>query len=66
MDKRIVGARETVTLGPKGELVRVAQYEFTLDDHGPFLFEIPKEQDSPEALKEAIKEKEKILAQTLK
>jgi len=36
-------------------------YRFTLDDLGPFEHRIPVEQDTTEALREAIKRKEEIL-----
>jgi len=66
MRKRIIGARDTVRLGPRGELKRIAQYTYMLDDLGPFTFEIEKEFDSPEALKEAMREKEKVLEEAQK
>ena len=61
MKKRIVGARETVELSPTGELVRIAVYNYTLDDLGPFEYRVAVTLDTPEALKEHIRKKEELL-----
>lgn len=66
MVKKIVGARETMSLGPRGELVRMVEYEFMLDDFGPFIASWPKTEDSAERLKEAIKKQELILTEAMK
>lgn len=42
MKRTITAVRETVKLGPKGDLVRWKVVEYMLDDFGPFLVEIPK------------------------
>jgi len=61
MKRRIIAARETIRLTPEGEIQPIAVYEYMLDDLGPFIFEIEKEKDTPEALKKAIQEKESLL-----
>lgn len=61
MRKKIVGARETVELDPAGNLVRIAVYDFTLDDLGPFVYQVPKKEDTREGLITAIKAKEEIV-----
>ena len=61
MKKRIVGARETVELSPTGELVRIAVYNYTLDDLGPFEYRVPVALDTPEGLKEHLRNKEALL-----
>jgi len=61
MERKIVGAKETVKLDIQGNLVTYAVYSYTLDDLGPFTHEIPKRDDTPEALKAAIDAKEALL-----
>lgn len=47
----IVEDRETVDLGPRGELIRLRHIEFMLDDKGPYVYEIPKALWNPEEFK---------------
>lgn len=66
MERKIVGADETVRLTPKGELERIAVYRFTLDALGPFTHEVPVKEDTAEKLREAMEQKEKILLEGVK
>jgi len=42
MELSIVESRETVDLGPRGELIRLIHIEYMLDHYGPFVYEVPK------------------------
>ena len=64
MRKRVIAAKETVKLDELGNLVTYAVYTYMLDDYGPFTFEIPKSQDSPEALRAEMERKERLLQET--
>jgi len=66
MKRRIIGAKETVELSPTGQLIRIAVYNYTLDDLGPFEYRVPVAMDTPEALKEAIRKKEELLGEATK
>ena len=66
MEKKVIGAKETVKLDLQGNLVTYSVYTYMIGDYGPFTFEIPKSQDSAEALKAAMDEKEKILEEAQK
>lgn len=65
MQKKVIGAKETVKLNIQGNLVTMSVYVYTLDDFGPFTFEIEKAQDSAEALLAEMKRKEAILEKSL-
>jgi hypothetical protein len=65
MEHKIIGARETVKLDLQGNLVTYSVYTYMLDDYGPFTFEIPKSQDSSDALISAMLAKEKILQESM-
>jgi hypothetical protein len=65
MEHKIIGARETVKLDLQGNLVTYSVYTYMLDDYGPFTFEIPKSQDSSDALIAAMLAKEKILRESM-
>jgi hypothetical protein len=65
MEHKIIGARETVKLDLQGNLVTYSVYSYMLDDYGPFTFEIPKSQDSSDALIAAMLAKEKILQESM-
>jgi len=65
MEHKIIGARESVKLDLQGNLVTYSVYTYMLDDFGPFTFEIPKSQDSADALIEAMLAKEKILKESM-
>jgi hypothetical protein len=65
MEHKIIGARETVKLDLQGNLVTYSVYSYMLDDYGPFTFEIPKSQDSSDALISAMLAKEKILRESM-
>ena len=66
MKKQVIGAKETVKLDLQGNLVTYAVYSYMLDDYGPFTFEIPKSEDSAEALKAAMDQKAAILEEAKK
>lgn len=66
MEKKIVGAEETIEMTPAGELRRLAVYRFTLDALGPFEHRIPVTEDTTEHLKETIRRKEQILEESVK
>lgn len=55
------GTGERVELTTTGVLQRYAVYKYMLDDYGPFEYAVPKEEDTVENLKAAIRAKEKIL-----
>ena len=66
MKKQVIGAKETVKLDLQGNLVTYSVYTYMLDDYGPFTFEIPKSEDSAEALLAEMKRKEAILEEAKK
>lgn len=65
MEKRVIGAKETVKLDIQGNLVTYSVYTFMLDEYGPFTFETPKAQDTAAALKAEMIRKETILKESL-
>jgi len=58
MKKTIAAVRETVKLSPRGELERWKIVEYMLDDYGPFVFEIKKDDFSWEKVKEDMSREE--------
>jgi len=61
MEKRVIGAKETVKLDVQGNLVTYVVYTYMIGDYGPFTYEVPKAQDSAEGLIAAMNAKEEIL-----
>ena len=57
------GTGERTELTSTGILERYSIYKYMLDDFGPFTYMVPKKEDTVEALKEAIREKEAILTE---
>jgi hypothetical protein len=66
MERKLIGATETPKLERGRDLVMYAVYTYMLDDYGPFTFEIPKSQDTPEALEAEMSRKEQLIQQTFK
>ena len=62
MAVKIISARDLPTIGPQGQRKITANYEFTIDDLGPFIYSTPKEDDTAENLKAAIEQKRAIIA----
>lgn len=62
MKKVVTAAHETLKMTPAGEIQRVSVYEYTLDNLGPFTYEVPVAEDTREKLEKAMAEKEKILS----
>jgi len=52
MKKTVIAVRETVKLSPRAELERWKIVEYMLDDFGPFVFEIKKDEFTWDKLKE--------------
>lgn len=52
MKKTVTTVRETVKLSPKGELERWKVVEYMLDDYGPFVYEIKKDEFTWDKVKE--------------
>ena len=62
---KITAARDVVGLGQGGQLRTIRHYEYTIEDKGPFIFEIDQAEDSPDRLKVAIDKTRKSLEQPL-
>ena len=58
---RIISARDRKEVDPTGKIEEFAIYEYNIGDLGPFIFKTPKDEDSPDKLKEAIDNKRAIL-----
>ncbi len=54
---RILEDRETLTLGIRGEPVRVRRIEYAIGSHGPFIYETPITDWTQEKFQEAVKVK---------
>ena len=59
---KIISARDRNEVDPAGKLKTLSLYEYTIGDLGPFVFKVPAENDTPEALKAAIDAKKAIIA----
>lgn len=61
MQAKVTDARDTVRLGPGGTLIGFTRYEYTLDDLGPFVYEVKSAEDTPEAFLKEVERRKGIL-----
>ncbi len=61
MKVTIIAAKDIKELDPAGKLKIFVQYEFTLDEFGPFIHKIPIKEDTLESLRAEIDRRQAIL-----
>lgn len=65
MKRKIISSRETAELAPEGTLQRIRVVEYMLDEYGPFIYEVPREEFSWDKLRADMKTNEDEIKKTL-
>jgi len=63
MERKLIGAKESIKLSPAGNIVTYAVYTYMLGELGPFTFEVPKAEDTAAALEAEMARKEALLSE---
>ena len=63
MELKIVSARDRRQLSAEGRTSLISEYEYMLDDLGPFIYHVEKAEDTPEAFRTEIARRKAIVTQ---
>ncbi len=61
METKIISARDKKELSKTGQMQVITEYEFTINQFGPFLHKVPQGEDTVESLRKTVLSKKAII-----